>query len=199
MPPDPSIPLPGSARYLSTRSSSRSPVESSPLVLRPPHASLLNLPGSAPSNSASSPILRTAPVFLFSVFGVFSFSSFVFFFSFIRRHSRLFGFIHFRRIKRPSAVLSVNGGACFFAPRNNAPRRARSQIHMQFPRFSVLVMMNLATISVDLDISADIAQSVPPFLCLSFLPVTLFPPSAATLQDFEGLSKERSRTISPYE
>lgn len=118
-------------------------------------------------------------------------------FSFTRLHSRLFGFIHFRHIKRPLAGFAVNAALASPPRASMLARRARSQIHMQFPRFSVLVMMNLATISVDLDISADIAQSAQPFLCFWFRPATLFPASAATLQDFEGLSKERSRTILP--
>jgi hypothetical protein len=58
-------------------------------------------------------------------------------------------------------------------------------------------MMNSATISVDLDISADIAQSAQPFNRFWLLSATLSPVSAATLQDFEGLSQERSRIIPP--
>jgi len=60
--PDWSVPLPGALP-----SSSRSSVDSGAPVLRLSHASLLNLPRSAPSNSASSPILCSVPVFSFSL------------------------------------------------------------------------------------------------------------------------------------
>lgn len=90
-----SIPLTGPLRILSTGLSSCPSVESSPLVLRLSHALLLNLPSSAPSNSASSPDLCSAPVFLLSVIGLFLFrhsSSFFLYsasFALIRLHSRM--------------------------------------------------------------------------------------------------------------
>jgi hypothetical protein len=134
-----------------------------------------------------------------------SFPFLVFLFSVIRLllllYSASFTLDALTPISGPLVELTVNGGACIFAPRVHVRQPGTCcRIHLQFPGASVLFMMNSATISVDPNISVDIdhiAQSAPPFHCFWLLSATLSPASAATLQHFEGLSQERSRITSP--